>query len=68
MGKRSANHVGLARILTMIEHMKKHHSTVDELAIRYNASKRSIYRYLILMGDAGLLVEKDFDGKYFICD
>ena len=40
--------------------------TIKSLAERFDTSERTIYRYIKLLEEVELLIEKDFDGKYFI--
>lgn len=56
----------LLRLFQIISVLKTGRWTIKSLAERFDTSERTIYRYIRLLEELELLVEKDFDGKYFI--
>src|ERR1700743_3108289 len=56
----------LLRLFQIIGVLKTGRWTIKSLAERFDTSERTIYRYIKLLEEIELLVEKDFDGKYFI--
>lgn len=59
-------HAKLVRLLRIIALMKRDHVTVEQLAERFDIHIRTAYRYLEVFELAGIWVEKDFEGCYFI--
>ncbi len=56
----------LLRLFQIISVLKTGRWTIKSLAERFDTSERTIYRYIRLLEELELLIEKDFDGKYFI--
>jgi proteasome accessory factor C len=56
----------LLRLFQIIAVLKTGRWTIKSLAERFDTSERTIYRYIKLLEEVELLIEKDFDGKYFI--
>lgn len=56
----------LLRLFQIISVLKTGRWTIRSLAQRFDTSERTIYRYVNLLEEVELLIEKDFDGKYFI--
>ncbi|HMJ70191.1 MAG TPA: WYL domain-containing protein [Cyclobacteriaceae bacterium] len=56
----------LLRLFQIISVLKTGRWTIRSLAQRFDTSERTIYRYINLLEEVELLIEKDFDGKYFI--
>ncbi len=56
----------LLRVLELIALLKGKGKTVGELAMRFDMSERSIYRYIKLLEAVGFVVDKDFHNRYFI--
>lgn len=56
----------LLRLFQIIAVLKTGRWTIKSLAERFDTSERTIYRYIKLLEEIELLIEKDFDGKYFI--
>lgn len=56
----------LLRLFQIISVLKTGRWTIRSLAERFDTSERTIYRYINLLEEVELLIEKDFDGKYFI--
>jgi predicted DNA-binding transcriptional regulator YafY len=56
----------LLRLFQIIAVLKTGRWTIKSLADRFDTSERTIYRYIKLLEEIELLIEKDFDGKYFI--
>lgn len=56
----------LLRLFQIIAVLKTGRWTIKSLAERFDTSERTIYRYIRLLEEVELLIEKDFDGKYFI--
>jgi proteasome accessory factor C len=56
----------LLRLFQIISVLKTGRWTIKSLATRFDTSERTIYRYINLLEEVELLIEKDFDGKYFI--
>lgn len=56
----------LLRLFQIISVLKTGRWTIKSLAERFDTSERTIYRYINLLEEVELLIEKDFDGKYFI--
>jgi len=56
----------LLRLFQIIAVLKTGRWSIKSLAERFDTSERTIYRYVKLLEEIELLVEKDFDGKYFI--
>jgi predicted DNA-binding transcriptional regulator YafY len=54
------------RMLSIVEYLKANRATVDQLSRRFNCSTRTIHRYIWVFDEAGLQIEKDFNGQYFI--
>lgn len=66
--KAFATHAKMIKIIEMIVLLQSSRFTISDLALRFNQSERSVYRYLSAMEALDFPVEKDFSGKYFICD
>ncbi len=56
----------LLRLFQIISVLKTGRWSIKSLAERFDTSERTIYRYVKLLEEVELLIEKDFDGKYFI--
>jgi predicted DNA-binding transcriptional regulator YafY len=56
----------LLKLFQIIAVLKSGHFTVKQLAQRFNASERTIYRYINLLQEADFLIEQDFHNRYFI--
>ncbi|MEJ0033578.1 MAG: WYL domain-containing protein [Bacteroidota bacterium] len=56
----------LLRLFQIIAVLRTGRWTIKSLAERFDTSERTIYRYIKLLEEVELLIEKDFDGKYFI--
>jgi len=56
----------LLRLFQIIAVLKTGRWSIKSLAERFDTSERTIYRYVKLLEEIELLIEKDFDGKYFI--
>jgi proteasome accessory factor C len=56
----------LLRLFQIIAVLKTGRWSIKSLAERFDTSERTIYRYIKLLEEIELLIEKDFDGKYFI--
>lgn len=57
----------LLRIIKLISLLKSpHRKTIHELAKVLETGWRTLYRYLELLEEAGFVIEKDFEGRYFI--
>jgi predicted DNA-binding transcriptional regulator YafY len=56
----------LLRLFQIIAVLKTGRWSIKSLAERFDTSERTIYRYVKLLEEVELLIEKDFDGKYFI--
>jgi proteasome accessory factor C len=56
----------LLRLFQIISVLKTGRWAIKSLAERFDTSERTIYRYIKLLEEVELLIEKDFDGKYFI--
>ena len=56
----------LLRLFQIISVLKTGRWSIKSLAERFDTSERTIYRYIRLLEELELLIEKDFDGKYFI--
>lgn len=56
----------LLKLFQIIAVLKSAHLSIKELALRFDSSERTIYRYLSLLEEANFLVEQDFRNKYFI--
>ena len=56
----------LLRLFQIISVLKTGRWSIRSLAQRFDTSERTIYRYIKLLEEVELLIEKDFDGKYFI--
>lgn len=58
----------LKRLVILIEKLKDYGLTVDNVAETMKVSPRTAYRYLQLIEEADLPLEKSFNDKYFICE
>lgn len=58
----------LLKILTIIEVLKVERLHPNEISKKFEISLRTCYRYLILIEEAGFIMDKDMDFKYFIFD
>lgn len=57
----------ILRIVKLISLLKSNHrKTVQELAYLLDTGWRTIYRYVELLQEAGFVIDKDFEGRYFI--
>lgn len=56
----------LLRLFQIIGVLKTGRWTTQQLADRFDTSKRTIYRYLKLLEEVEFLVETDFENRYFI--
>ncbi len=56
----------LLRLFQIIAVLKSGHWSIKQLAERFDASDRTIYRYINLLEEVDFLIEKDFDNRYFI--
>jgi proteasome accessory factor C len=56
----------LLRLFQIIAVLKTGRWSIKSLAERFDTSQRTIYRYIRLLEEIELLIEKDFDNKYFI--
>jgi len=56
----------LLRLFQIIAVLKTGRWPVKNLAARFDASERTIYRYVTLLEEAGILIEKDFANQWFI--
>jgi proteasome accessory factor C len=56
----------LLRLFQIISVLKTGRWSIASLAERFDTSGRTIYRYIRLLEEVELLIEKDFDNKYFI--
>lgn len=56
----------LLRLFQIIAVLKKGKWSIQQLADRFDTSKRTIYRYMNILEQVDFLVETDFDNRYFI--
>jgi len=56
----------LLRLFQIIAVLKSGRWSIRRLAERFDTSERTIYRYIHLLEEVQLLIEKDFDNNYFI--
>ena len=56
----------LLRLFQIISVLKTGRWSIKSLAQRFDASERTVYRYIKLLEEVEFLVEKSFDNKYFI--
>lgn len=56
----------LLRLFQIIAVLKGGRWTIKDIAQRFDASERTIYRYLKLLEEVDFPIEKGFDNKYFI--
>jgi len=56
----------LLRVLRLITLLKSRSKTIAELAESMETTTRTIYRYLDLLEEVGFLIDKDWNGRYFI--
>jgi Fe2+ or Zn2+ uptake regulation protein len=62
------SHITLSKALSMIESLKSSRFSLKRLADNFDMSERTVYRYLETFEQVGLLVEKDFEGRFFIIE
>lgn len=58
----------MMKLMQMITMLQSSRFTIVELAQRFDQSERSVYRYLNILEVLDFPIEKDFDGKFFICE
>ena len=56
----------LLRLFQIIAVLKSGHWTIQQLADRFDTSKRTMYRYMKILEQVEFLVETDFNNRYFI--
>lgn len=56
----------LLRLFQIIAVLKSGHWTIQQLADRFDTSKRTMYRYMKILEQVEFLVETDFTNRYFI--
>jgi predicted DNA-binding transcriptional regulator YafY len=57
----------LLRVLRLIAALQRTpHKTIRQLAAVLETTPRSVYRYLALLEEVGFLIDKDFEGRYFL--
>jgi proteasome accessory factor C len=56
----------LLRLFQIIAVLKSGHWTIQQLADRFDTSKRTMYRYIKILEQVEFLVETDFTNRYFI--
>ncbi len=56
----------LLRLFQIIAVLKNGRWSIKSLAQRFDTSERTIYRYVKLLEEVELLIDKDFEGRYFI--
>lgn len=56
----------LLRTLQIIDDLRSRPMSAEEIAIKYDMSTRTIYRYVNLFEEVGLPIEQDFYSRYFI--
>jgi proteasome accessory factor C len=56
----------LLKLFELIAILKASHWTIKKLCERFEVSKSSMYRYIELLEQAGLCVERDFHDRYYI--
>lgn len=56
----------LLRLFQIIAVLKSGHWTIQQLADRFDTSKRTMYRYVKILEQVEFLVETDFSNRYFI--
>ncbi len=56
----------ILRVLKLIGLLKSRNKSVHELAEILETTTRSVYRYLELLEELGFIVDRDFNGRYFI--
>ncbi len=61
------SHSRLVKLLTILECLRTgYRGSVAELAYKFETNERTMYRYLEIIDGAGIVMDKDFKGKYFI--
>jgi predicted DNA-binding transcriptional regulator YafY len=56
----------ILRLLTIARYLMGGGRTIEQLMQKFDISQRTAYRYLILFDEAGMTIDKDFEGKFFI--
>ena len=67
--KPSNNYVAQAkilRVLLLIEQLRNKPMTIEQIAKRYDISDRTIYRYIHLIEEIGIFIDRNFYGEFFI--
>lgn len=56
----------LLRLFQIIAVLKTGHWSIRDIAARFDTSERTVYRYIKLLEEVDFIIDKDFDGNYFI--
>lgn len=56
----------LLRCLQIINFLKNGRYSIRQIAERFDISDRTVYRYLHIFEEVGLILEQDFNNKFFI--
>ena len=56
----------ILRVMRLISMLQRRPRAISELAETLDTSTRSVYRYIILLEELGMVIDKDFHNRYFI--
>ena len=56
----------LLRCLQIINFLQNGKYSIAQIAERFDVSERTVYRYLHLFEEVGLLLEQDFNNRFYI--
>jgi response regulator of citrate/malate metabolism len=58
----------LIRLLSLINLLKGTRMTAEEIAVHFDISTRTAYRYIGILDVSGIMIEKDFKDRYYVID
>ena len=58
--------VKLMRCLQIMNLLENGRYSINEISKRFEISTRTVYRYIHLFDEIGLIIEKDFENRFFI--